>query len=304
MNQSNLEIVELDRQSIDIGQWDKCVKRSANYRIYAQSWYLDAAFPNWRGIVVGKYNYVMPICASKKWGINYLFQPTYCQQHGIFPVPTPEVFKLIFDFILSRYHFVDICLNSMNISYTKEYEFELRPNYILSLNENYSTLKANYSTHCKRHLKKTSKHAISIKEIEPNTFLKFKLEQSKKGLNPGTKKAFQRIINNSKAHNAALFCGAFSSSNALLAAAFFLKTPGRIIYLNGVSSDLGHEEDAMYAIIDDMIRKNSETKTIFDFEGSSIKGIARFFEGFGTQPEHYSRIKINNLPFFLKWIKK
>lgn len=304
MKQANLGIVELNRESIDIDLWDKCITKAFNGRIYARSWFLDAAFPNWRGIVVGKYNYVMPICPSKKLGISYLFQPTYCQQHGIFPVPTPEIFNIVFKFITDHYRFVDICLNSMNISYQKEFEAALRSNYLLSLNDDYLSIKKNYSQHCKRHLTKTVKQAIYISEIAPHTFMDFKKKHNKKSFKSAAQESLQRIINASIMRNASFICGAFSSSNELLAVAFFVIDSKRIIYLNGISSEQGHSENAMYAIINHIIKKNCETQTFLDFEGSTVEGIARFFSGFGAQPEHYPQIRINNLPFLLKYIKK
>jgi hypothetical protein len=43
---------------------------------------------------------------------------------------------------------------------------------------------------------------------------------------------------------------------------------------------------------------------IFDFEGSSIPGVAKFYEGFGATNEPYSVIKKDNLPLWAKLAKK
>ena len=42
---------------------------------------------------------------------------------------------------------------------------------------------------------------------------------------------------------------------------------------------------------------------IFDFEGSNIEGVARFYKGFGAVKKIYSTIKVNKLPYFIKWLK-
>ena len=53
----------------------------------------------------------------------------------------------------------------------------------------------------------------------------------------------------------------------------------------------------MFAILDHGIGKYADTGLILDFEGSEIKGIARFFAGFGASPVYYNTLKINRLPF-------
>ena len=42
---------------------------------------------------------------------------------------------------------------------------------------------------------------------------------------------------------------------------------------------------------------------IVDFEGSNIEGVARFYKGFGAHHTFYSTVKINRLPFYLRWLK-
>ena len=66
------------------------------------------------------------------------------------------------------------------------------------------------------------------------------------------------------------------------------------------------EVDALVSELD--LLKNQLEKGQFeieeDFEGSMIPGVARFYAGFGANPETYFQLKFNRLPLPLRWIKR
>jgi hypothetical protein len=72
----------LTHNQIDKKKWDATIAECGN--IYAFSWYLDIVHPHWEALVEGDYQVVMPITGGKKFGINYLFQPYFVQQLGVF----------------------------------------------------------------------------------------------------------------------------------------------------------------------------------------------------------------------------
>ena len=49
---------------------------------------------------------------------------------------------------------------------------------------------------------------------------------------------------------------------------------------------------------------NSASEKLFDFEGSEISEVAKFYKGFGSEPVYYPTLKSNRLHWSLKWIKK
>src|SRR5690606_23323566 len=98
--------------------------------------------------------------------------------------------------------------------------------------------------------------------------------------------------------------GVFSDENELCAAAFFCRWKDRAIYMNAVSSPEGKKSRAMFLLLDNFIRKNANTNLILDFEGSMLRGVSRFFEGFGATPEIYYGMNFNRLPGIIKWMKK
>jgi hypothetical protein len=92
--------------------------------------------------------------------------------------------------------------------------------------------------------------------------------------------------------------------NELIASACFSITNNRIIYIKGGSTQKGRELGAMHLIMDEVINLNSNSNLIFDFGGSSIDQVARFNRGFGAEEYEYQRLYRNNLPYFIKMLKK
>ena len=69
---------------IDKVKWNHCISKSDHALLYAEAEYLDALAVNWDALVLNDYESVMPLCWKSKWGINYLYQPPFVQQSGIF----------------------------------------------------------------------------------------------------------------------------------------------------------------------------------------------------------------------------
>jgi hypothetical protein len=90
----------------------------------------------------------------------------------------------------------------------------------------------------------------------------------------------------------------------MLASVFFVKTNQTSIYLAASSNQEGIEKSAMFLLIDTFIQKNAGSSMTFDFEGSNIPGVARFYAGFGAMPKTYFSIHQNRLPKLLHILKK
>ncbi|MCF8361294.1 MAG: hypothetical protein K9G70_01590 [Prolixibacteraceae bacterium] len=299
-----MEIKLLNNNEIDIKHWDAVVRASPNARVYAESWYLDIVYPDWQGLVWGDYHYVMPVSMASKFGIRYIFQPVYAQQQGIFPPATPEITAQFVSKLKELVRFFEISMNSLNVSINDEPEITEGVNYVLSLNNSYEQIFAGYSSHAKRYIRKAQRENDLLAGIPAHEFLSFKEKFSGEVYKNKHREALRKIVTKSVAAQRGIIYGAYTGPNELCAAAFFMFEPRRLTYLNSVSSPLGKEERAMFAIVDRFIRDYANSPFLLDFEGSQVEGIARFFSGFGAQPEHYQKLKYNKLPFPLSLIKK
>jgi hypothetical protein len=79
-----------------------------------------------------------------------------------------------------------------------------------------------------------------------------------------------------------------------LAGAFVVWDDRRAYYLMGGRADLVEGPDAMPLVLWDAIKLAAKVTERFDFEGSMIAGIERFFRGFGSRPERYFFLSRSN----------
>ena len=95
-----MAIIHLKHNQIDIAKWDECIDHSTNRMVYARSWFLDIVCTGWEALVAADYETVMPLTTGNKYGINYLYQPFFTQQLGIFSKKETDQ-KLEEEFLIS-----------------------------------------------------------------------------------------------------------------------------------------------------------------------------------------------------------
>lgn len=94
------------------------------------------------------------------------------------------------------------------------------------------------------------------------------------------------------------------TENNLQAGLFLLSSKNIAINLFNASSSLGKKNSAMFFLLNELFKLYSGNNITFDFEGSEITEVARFYKGFGGVAVRYPYIKLNRLPWPLKWIKE
>jgi hypothetical protein len=95
-----------------------------------------------------------------------------------------------------------------------------------------------------------------------------------------------------------------SLNNELVASCVFFFSHGRSYYILVGNHPNGKTIGASHMLIDAFIKDHAGEKNILDFEGSDIRNLAFFYNSFGAENEIYPALKINRLPFYLKWLKK
>jgi hypothetical protein len=60
---------------------------------------------------------------------------------------------------------------------------------------------------------------------------------------------------------------------------------------------------ASHYLIDRFIHDHAGQKMLLDFEGSDIRNLAFFYSSFGAITELYPSLRINRLPWYIKWLK-
>ena len=290
----------IENSHIDRAKWDSIVSDCG--LVYAQSWYLDIVHPEWSALVLDDYEVVMPITGGKKFGVNYLFQPFFVQQLGVFARQgvSPEMLQDFLNAIPKKYRFAEIRLNEGNVFEKTLQGIEFHRNTLLDLNQDYATIRANYHTNTKRNIAKAENLDLQLVE-KPDIRQIIRLFRENRGATVGAwgDAEYDTLINLAETalrRHAAFTLGVTEKSNdELLCGALFMKTPSRVTFLFSGNSDRGKDVQAMTFLLDRAIQRFANQPVTFDFEGSDDDNLARFYLGFGGEEKRYSSYTYNNM---------
>jgi hypothetical protein len=301
------QIKYLQHKEIDKTKWDACITSAPNGLIYGYSFYLDCMSRHWDTLVLGDYKAVMPLTWNKKYGFYYLYQPAFTASLGLFGKNlTKEIIDDFVSMIPSKFKLIEISLNSGNVLGDPKSFSLLRSNYILNLNRGYEEIYKAYRDNHKRNISKALQLGCNVsKEIAIDEIIQLNKEQlqhvdgTKPGDYPNFKKLYEFLKNKGQAETYAIV----DPKNKVLASAVFFFSHNRAYYIMVGNHPDGKTIGASHALIDAFIKDHADQNLTLDFEGSDIRNLAFFYSGFGAKEEIYPALKINRLPFYVKWLK-
>lgn len=300
----------ISMSDIDLRKWNNCILKSANEMVYAYSWYLDVVNNDWEALVYGDYEIVMPLTNSKKYGINYLYQPPFTRQLGIFSRQNinPELVKLFIDAIPNKYKYININLNKYNnIEALKKYKMMPRFSYELDLIESYDKILENYSIKHKQNLITALKNKLSVNQgIAPNEFFKLlETSNNKKRLRSEHINILRQLIAAVIRYKSGYLYGVYNKYNVLTAAAFFVRSRSKMFLILSVENEEAAQNYASIVLINSFIKEFSYKNLTLDFIGIDLANSDEFCKGFGANKFTYNNIIVNRLPFpvniFNRW---
>lgn len=300
----------LKHHEINKTKWDNCIHQSFNGIIYAYSWYLDVICSNnWEALVEDDYKTVMPLNTGCKIGLNYIFQPFFAQQLGVFSTGklSEEIIFQFLNFIPAKYRLIEMNLNTFNNLSSHSFSIKPQLTYELDLIGSYENLYSEFSENTKRNIKKASKNELSItKDVNINELIEIFRKSKGKSVNlknnhyETLKQLIRICVHKGKAH----IWGVRKSRNELIAGVVFLESNGKTIYFVSGANEEAKRLGAISFLVDRFIFENSQRNLTLDFEGSNIPSLARFYKSFGSKECVYLQVKKNNLPLLIKWLKK
>lgn len=311
-----MPVLLLHRSQLDLTQWDTFIAASPQRILYAYSWYLDTVSPDWQALVLAEndqWQAVMPLPCRKKWGLNVVQQPFFCQLLGVFSHSSAD-FQHVSNVLLAEVTtaFRYISTYSGRFAAPTVFPEVLKvthgTNWVLSLHQPYPVLFQNYTRDRRLNLKRAHKfywEAQQSTDIEPliELFKKNHATQIEGGV---AESAYDLLRNVTAllAQKKALRLVYAVRDGLMEAGALFTIFNHRIIYLFNAATPAGRKGNARTWLIDQMIREYAQTDFIFDFESPDIHSIASFYKSFGAQKENYTRLSFSNLPFPLKQIQE
>lgn len=287
----------LTNEQIDKSHWDDLVAHAVNGNVYAFSWYLDIVHPGWEALVEikdGNYLNIMPITKKKKYLIQYLCQPFFVQQLGVFsrqPV-TEEITMAFLKSIPRKYRLVEIRLNENNPLPKDAKGVEWHRNHLLNLNKEYLLLSNEYHENTKRNLKKSLKYGLTlVRDADLEKVIGLFRENRGVSITHWGDEEYARLSRLTAvalASGHAFVYGVKSlENNEIICGALFMKSHNRLTFLFSGNNAVGKESQAMTFLIDQVIREYAGQPILLDFEGSDDENLARYYHGFGAFPVMY-----------------
>jgi hypothetical protein len=294
-------------QDIDRGKWDLCIDSSSNGLVYAYSWYLDKMADDWDAIIMGDYSIVFPLPFRKKFGINYVYQPAFTAQLGIFGNDlSPAMVQSFINAIPSKFRLLEINLNAGNPLETSETVIR-RQNFVLDLSSSFEDLEKQFRENIKRNSRKADQYGLRFTgevNIDEVIFLSKQHMLSLTNLNDKDYLQFKELTLDLVEKNKAMIYGVRNDTGNLLASAVFFFSHKRIYYILVGNHPNGKTLGASHFLLSSFIKKYSGQDLILDFEGSDIKSLAFFYSSFGATLETYPALRIYRLPWWAKIFKK
>ncbi|QEC68818.1 hypothetical protein FRZ67_16440 [Panacibacter ginsenosidivorans] len=288
--------------NIDQQKWNSCIQNSSSPMIYAYTYYLDHMADNWTGIVINNYEAVMPIPWRRKLGIKYCYDVPLIQQLGFFTTSDNNYTELLLTELFKFCKYGDYNFNFQNnVAGAK-----LCDNFVKDISLNYYNLSKHYNEDLLKNLKKASKQSFiysSGNYVDAINMYKELYSKRLKNISLKDYENFEKLCNYLHTQNNTAVRKVVSANNELLAVALLLKDKQRLYNLMNSTTGAGRKTEANHFLFDEIFKEFAGSKLLFDFEGSDINSIRKFYEKFDVVNQSYQRLHFNNLPGLIKLVK-
>jgi len=297
----------VESTDVDKISWDKVVSGSSALNLYCYKWYLDAVSDNWGALVIGDYEFIMPIPYTVKKNQSILYQPFFSQQLNILgkQLPSIEVINHFISSIPQKFKLAQFNLPNYLIQNITDYEIEEVVCQYLDLNQGHAAVFSEYSTNAKRQIKKAIKNELKITESgDLEVFMPLFKETVgvKLGFLEDNYNRLHKLMNVGLHLNKGRLLTVQKGDEVLAMGYFFIRN-NRITYLKGASTIQGRDTGAMYYLMDAVIKEYAAANRIFDFGGSKIASVAEFYKKLGGVDQTYLSFAKNDLSWLLKKAK-
>lgn len=275
-------------------------------RPYNFSWYLDIMSPGWSALVIDDYDYILPLPVRRKYGIKYLAMPAFSQSIGIIPEAGSDsrVKSLFYGFLVSNFKFIDLCIRDNAEDYG--FSVQTKNNYVIPLKRQYKEIWEDYSSSCRRNIRIGREERRRITEnIDPGPLMELfrtGVGRNISGISSNDLGKMERLMMYTIDRGIGKTFGIYHAGRPAHAI-FAIDYADRLTLLITATSQYSRDSKAGYLITDHIIFKYSGKGYVLDFAGSSIPSVATYNKSYGSIPESYYRIYLNDLPWPARKLK-
>ncbi|MFN5936534.1 MAG: hypothetical protein ACK43L_00630 [Sphingobacteriales bacterium] len=294
-----MRIQYIEYSDIDFEKWNTRIMEAPNGMIYGIADFLNIMCEKWDALIAEDYISIMPLIRRRKFGIDYLYQPPFIQQSGIFGNTDAETLLAFIRSAKKHFKFAEINFNFNNAT-----ESGIKKNnQIILLNEDYEILITRYTNYAQRKIKQAAQYNIQYSNIDPSTNIR--TYQDLFGIKTAhvAAQSYDKLILFHEQNTHYSFSRGLWVDGQIAASVSGIKDHRRIHLLTLTAHNRNAFPFATHALIDQIIKEFSGQELILDFEGSELPGVYAFNEGFGAINQPYFFYRWNHLPWPLNYLK-
>ena len=286
--------------------------------VFSRDWWLDAACgDDWDVLLEeknGKVQAAMPLYVPCR---HIITMPHYTQTMGVWFAACADDTKYsslleqrqaICKFFIDRLKSYKNFLQNFGHEFTdwlpfywEGYSQTTRYTYILHGIKDFDKLLSGMSQQTRRNLKKAEDHLVTVRHgVSTEDFLKIQALTFERQNKRNTQSAavMRRVIDAARERGQGDIFGGYDKDGNLHAVAFVVWQNSSAYYIAGGGDPALRSSGAHTLVLWEAIRYASQYTDTFDFEGSMIPGVERFFREFGAIQTPYFMIYRGKLSFF------
>jgi lipid II:glycine glycyltransferase (peptidoglycan interpeptide bridge formation enzyme) len=293
-------------------------KTEINIPIFSKDWWLDAVCgeDNWDVAIVergGEIWATMPYYIKRKWGFTLITMPPLTQKLGPYiKYPSGQKYykrlswekeimnELIdqlpkFDYFYQQW---DYTITNWLPFYWRGFKQTTRYTYVIEKNVSLALLEKEFETAVRRRRRRKA-YELGL-QVAPSKDLESfynlnRMTFDRKNMNiPYDYELVEKIYNASKMNNAVDILIA-KYEDKTIAAGFFVKDNNTTYYLMGGIEPNYKDLGGMDIVMFEAIKKTLNDGKNFDFEGSMVENIEKYFRSFGSiQKPYFAVYKIDS----------
>ena len=298
-------------------RWDELVEASPQGSLFCRSWWLKVAAPDIRVLGYfdrGRLIAGMPLFFKKRLGVKFCAMPSLTQTWGVViePIEGKPVHQItrqleiltIFarhlageQVFLQRFHpaivnFLPFHWQGFRQVSRVTYVIE----YLCDLDRVWAAMRENQ----RREIRKAEKRGIVVERCDSEIVAQnLAKTYGRQGLQSPAKAHLLRLVHQAAQQNDAGECfAARDASGRVHAAAMLVWDRKRAYYLAGGGDPTLRTSGATALLLWKMMQFASGRSAVFDFEGSQIPAVERFFRAFGASQVWYH--EISKMPNWLR----
>jgi len=283
-----LRVVE--RNDIDIAQWNQLVASTKEASFFSYVWYLDAVAENWCILIDEDYSSGIALPYSVRLGIKTLYTPIFVRYLEVLGENVD--LSMIQSEILQHF-------KHLNFS-TKQKIFQISTELVFQVIENKESRRI--GSQAKRMFKKAEKNELVVTTSTDyslvHKIILAELTNKHQGLNDTSLKYLEQLFKNAE-QKGVLQVYQLKENGGVVC----LRNEQQTLYLKGAVEESIKKNGGMYSLINQSVIDSLNQGCLFDFGGSNAKGVQQFNHNLGGKNVIYYYYQTNKYPWWFKIAK-